>query len=273
METRDELLYLGSVCAAVCLFLWTIYMVKKHCSGKTPAEKCKKYEKMMLKPVMMFVIAFVVPIGVAVISVAAMCTNEPFSELGAIFAVALPLCVFFTLWASRWNMAYTYDYIRYQPVFGKMRTYSYADVKFMLQIGFDLLVHVGNRWILIDFTQDWTGLLEYYRLWQDQNGKGRKKREPKTKLGKVMRSQYMKGMISGIVIVFGGVNAGFIWLVCSTIKNGTFTMVPIICFAVLDVIMLFVIVFSIFVAANEDKYPKLAEKWLGKKENRGRKRK
>ena len=42
-------------------------------------------------------------------------------------------------------------------------------------------------------------------------------------------------------------------------------MAPIICFAVLDVIMLFVIVFSIFVAANEDKYPKLAEKWLGKK--------
>ena len=168
-------------------------------------------------------------------------------------------------------MVYTYDYIRYQPVFGKMRTYSYADVKFMVQILADLLVHVGNRWILIDAMQDWTGLLEYYRLWQGQNGKGRKKHEPKTKFGKAMQDGQVCILVSASIFIMVIVTVMCVCFGNYSYQRGEMDVVVffVVCWFVFAVLMLGMV----YILINKDKYPKFANVLLYGKRNPDDKRK
>ena len=181
METKDKLLYLLVTVVGVCLFVWMAFMAKKHCSGKTPAEKCKSYEKMLMRPYLMVVLSFIVSFGLILITVVAFCDKEPFSEVWVVFVVLIAANIVLVLYSTRQIVIYTYDYMRHQPAIGKMRTYNFADVKFMQPILFDLLICVDKRLILLDFQQGWMPLVENYRLWQKQNGKDRKKHEPKTK--------------------------------------------------------------------------------------------
>ncbi|MBQ4040940.1 MAG: hypothetical protein IJC91_07390, partial [Oscillospiraceae bacterium] len=113
--------------------------------------------------------------------------------------------------------------------------------------------------------QDWTGLLEYYRLWQDQNGKGRKKREPKTKLGKAMKDGYVAGHIYAflfciVIITVITVVIGYI-----DYKDGNMDFV--IFWAVVNLVCNAPMIWMIYILVNKDKHPKTANVLLyGKKD-------
>ena len=128
----------------------------------------------------------------------------------------------------------------------------------MTPIVFDLLVHVGKRWILIDAMQDWHPLWEKYRFWRMKNGLPVKKREYKTALGRAF------GQIPGGIGIILGITAYLslgalftLFLAWMCWRDGEVAaMVVSLLFFLLGAVGLFLILFS---AANQEKYPRLAK--------------
>ncbi len=182
----------------------------------------------------------------------------PLNTLLWLLGIGLALSVFLVCYGARQIIIYDYDHLRYRPVFGKMRSYDFSEVRSMTPIVFDLLVRVGRRWILLDFQQDWYPLYETYRLWRIRNGLPIKKREYKTGLGRAFgQIPGGIGILAAITLLlsFGAVLFFIVMVRCfrgGAVGSGIVSLI----FCLFSAVSLFLFLFS---AANREKYPRLAK--------------
>lgn len=268
----------GRVLALVALLLsigfpvWAIWMIRRHLAKKDPEEKHRRTETLMMRP---FLFA---GLGVAAMPIMGLLVfyaviHDQAQRGDAIWTLVITLAVsvFFVLYGTRWILIYDYDGIRYRPIIGKLRNYSFGEIRSMTPIAFDLLIHVGRRWILIDAQQDWHPLLEKYQLWKIRNGIPIKKKEYKTAVGRAFGE--IHGGISiliALIIFFSFCAACFLLGMWMALQAGkTLPAIGFLLFAVLCGVSLTAIMFA---AANQEKYPRFAKFILGDQKKWGKPR-
>ena len=238
---------------------WAVWMLRRYWRDDDPGAKHRRTETIMMRPyVIGFVGAAIMPLLTLVVLLDLGKNKMNLYDLFWLLGNGLVVSVLLVCYAARQIIIYDYDRLRHRPAFGKMRTYDYSEVRSMTPIVFDLLVHVGKRWILIDAMQDWHPLWEKYRFWRMKNGLPVKKREYKTALGRAF------GQIPGGIGIILGITAFLslgalftLFLAWMCWRDGEVAaMVVSLLFFLLGAVGLFLILFS---AANQEKYPRLAK--------------
>lgn len=184
-ESIRLLIKIAAILLPAAVLVWSLWMIRQHWIKKDPATKHRRTETMMLQPFMIGFCGLIITplLGWLVLEELG---REDYLLQDALLTlgIGLAVAVFFVCYGTRQVVIYDHDHLRYRPVFGKMRTYDFSEIHSMAPIIFDLLVHVGHRWILLDFQQDWYPLWEKYRSWRKRNGLPVKTRTYKTALGR-----------------------------------------------------------------------------------------
>ncbi len=216
-------------------------------------------ETMMMRPFLFGVLGPIIMPSMAILSVLASAYTPP-TECFLLLAIGFVATVLFVLYATRWVLIYMYDQIRYRPVFGKMRTYDFSEIRSMTPVLFDLLIHVGRRWILVDVQQDWHPLWDLYRAYRKRNGLPIKKKTYRTALGRACgETPGAFGVFLTIEILMTGCAVSlcsFAWLAWRAGRIDA-AVIFLLC-AVPTIVFLFIFPYSI---AASEKHPHLA-KWF-----------
>lgn len=146
------------------------------------ARKIKRSERNLCPPFMLFFPTFLCMIIGSVVGEIQI-HKENYSD-AVIFFLLQVVGFYFSVYATRWQIIYRAQDFVYRSAFGKMKQYSYGDVKCMKQILGDLFLCVGHRCCLIDFTQQWMDFEKTFRIWQRNQGKTVPKKVYRTKVGK-----------------------------------------------------------------------------------------
>ena len=246
---------------------WAIWMMRKYWRNTDPDTKRRRQETVMMPPAALAVVgALVIAFLGAVVALtkteAALLTNTYLW-----FGVFVAIGVFFVLCGTRQIIIYDYDRMRYRSAFGKLRVYDFSEVHSMTPILFDLLVHVGRRWILIDMQQDWHPLWDVYHSWQKRNGIPVKKRKYKTKIGR-----YYGETAGGIgVLVFltlfsgGGAALFFVFAWMGFQRGQIGAALGISAFGILCLFCMA----SLYIEADKEKHPKFSRFWWGDRKQWG----
>ena len=245
---------------------WAIWMMKKHWSGD-PATKHRQRETVMMPPAALAVIGtFILPVmGALVLFPIKDDSLLKNSLLWSGFFSAIG--VLFVLFGTRQVIIYDYDRMRHRSAFGKLRVYDFSEIRSMTPVMFDLLVHVGRRWILIDMQQDWHPLWDVYHSWQKRNGIPIKKREYKTKIGRFYGET--PGGIAFLIVLtlFSGGGAvlffTFAWM--GFRKGQIGAGLGILAFGILCLFLLA----SLYIEADKEKHPKFSKFWWGDRKQWG----
>lgn len=245
---------------SVAATVWSVWMMKKYWHTD-PDTKHRQRETVMMPPAALAVIGtFILPVmGALVLFPIKDDSLLKNSLLWSGFFSAIG--VLFILCGTRQLILYDYDRMRYRSAFGKLRTYDFSEIRSMTPILFDLLVHVGHRWILIDAQQDWRSLWDNYHLWRKRNGLPVKKREYKTKVGRFYGE--MPGGIGFLVVVtvlMGGGGTFFPVFAWSGFRSGQIgAALGLLAFAALC----FFLPVTLYMEADKEKHPKFSKFWWG----------
>lgn len=249
----------GSILLGLGTMAWAVWMFRRYWREGEPGAKHRRTETIMMRPFLMGTLgAAIMPLLTLLVLLDLKNETPPLNTLLRLLGIGLAISVFLVCYGARQIIVYDYDHLRYRPVFGKMHSYNFSEVRSMTPIVFDLLVRVGRRWIFIDAQQDWRPLYEKYQLWKIKNGIPVKKREYKTALGRAF-GQIPGGIgVLAALTIFLSLGAA-IWLVIAwmCLRDGNIGYVVItLLFFLLAAATLFLILFS---AANQEKYPRLAK--------------
>ncbi len=249
-----------AIILSVSVLAWSIWMIRRHVIKKDSATKYRHPEILMLRPFLFCILGpFLIPVVGAIAIIEIVKGTSSMKEMSIFFVAGLLISIFFVLYGTRWILIYDSKKIRYRPIFGKIRTYDFNDIRFMIPIFFDLLVHVGKRFILIDIQQDWHPLWDKYHYWRIKNGLPVKKRVYKTALGREFGS--IPGGISiliGLIAIFAiPIILGFYFAILDRSTGGLIVMSV---FAILCFICLFVVFYAV---VNKDKHPRFSKRIIG----------
>ena len=263
-ELTKRLMTVATIVLSGAGLVWSVWMIRRHYFKPNPATKHRRTETMMMQPV----VIGLVPAPFAMVIVALLALDAlkggtaDWKEFFLALGVGLPIAVFLVCYGTRQIIIYDYDRLRYRPAVGRMRTYDFSQIRSMTPIAFDLLVHAGRRWILIDAQQDWHPLWENYRSWRKRNGLPVKERTYKTALGRAF------GQIPGgigamltLVVFMAGCAAGFIVFAVMSFRGGQ--VGPAVVFLLFAAAMIVTIVLMLFTAAHPEKNPRLTKLMLG----------
>ncbi len=238
---------------------WALWMFRRYWRDDDPGAKHRRTETIMPRPFLMgFLGAAIMPLLTLLVLLELRNETPQLNTLLWLLGIGLVLSVFLVCYGARQLVIYDSGHLRCRPVFGKMRTYDFSEVRSMTPIVADLLVRVGRRWILLDFQQDWYPLYETYRLWRIRNGLPVKKREYKTGLGRAFgQIPGGTGILTAITFLlsFGAVLFFVVMLQCfrsGAVGSGIVSLL----FCLFSAVSLFLFLFS---AANREKYPRLAK--------------
>ena len=246
---------------------WSIRMMRKYWRNTDPDTKRRRQETVMMPPMALAMIGTLV---IAVLGAILVFAKIEVAQLGNTLlwcGIFFAISVFFVLCGTRQLILYDYDRMRYRSAFGKLRVYDFSEVHSMTPILFDLLVHVGRRWILIDMQQDWHPLWDVYHSWRKRNGIPIKKREYKTKIGRFYGEE--PGGIAFLVVltVFAGGGAAFFfvfaWMGFQRGQIGA--ALGILAFGLLSLFLLV----TLYMEADKEKHPKFSRFWWGDRKQWG----
>lgn len=262
-ELTKTILTVTTLLLAVAFPVWTVWMIRRHGEKRDPATKRRKTETMMMP---LLALAF---IGLIILPFCAFLVlyelkRDAMSILGALLTLGIGsvVTVFCVCLGTRQVIIYDYDRLRYRPVFGRMRTYDFSEVRSMTPIVADLLVHVGRRWILIDALQGWHPLRENYLSWRLRHGLPVKKRSYKTAVGRAFGdSPVGMGILAAYTVYFLGGAAVLLVFAILAWKNGEAG--PAVAFLLLGIAIIVFYLLILFAAANREKYPRFAKAMLG----------
>lgn len=248
----------GSILLGLGTLAWALWMFRRYWRDDDPGAKHRRTETIMMRPFLMgYLGATIMPLLTLLVLLDLRNETPPLNTLLWLLGIGLALSVFLICYGARQIIIYDYGHLRYRPVFGKMHSYDFSEVRFMTPIVFDLLVRVGRRWVFIDAQQDWRPLYEKFRLWKIKNGIPVKKREYKTALGQAF-GQIPGGIgVLAVLTIFLSLGAAFflviVWMCLRDGKIG-YAIIALL-FFLLAAATLFLLLFS---AANQEKYPRLA---------------
>lgn len=256
-ESTRLLIKIAAILLPAAVLVWSLWMIRQHWIKKDPATKHRRTETMMLQPFMMgFFGLIITPVIPLIIFDELKRGESSLGELLLILGIGLVLVTFLICYGTRQVVIYDYDHLRYRPVFGRMRTYDFSQIHSMTPIIFDLLVHVGHRWILLDFQQDWYPLWEKYHSWRKRNGLPVKKRTYKTALGRAYGET--PGGIGIFVIqlffLVAGPAAAFFFAVMAWKDREIGVAIIAALFALFFTVFLILVLLA---TANPEKYPRL----------------
>ena len=247
--------------------VWAIWMMRKYWRNTDPDTKQRRQETVMMPPMALSMIGTLV---IAVLGAILAFTKTEAAQLGNTLlwcGIFFAISVFFVLCGTRQLILYDYDRMRHRSAFGKLRVYDFSEIHSMTPILFDLLVHVGRRWILIDMQQDWHPLWDNYHSWQKRNGIPVKKREYKTKIGRFYGGE--PGGIAFLVVLTlfsGGGAALFFTFAWMGFREGQIGAgLGILAFGILCLFLLA----SLYIEADKEKHPKFAKFWWGDRKQWG----
>ena len=268
-----QIIKIVAIVLTLGLPLWSFWMIRKHWIKKDPGEKYRHPETLMPRPFLFGALGVILmPILGIIVLVEQYKGTILLDECVLLLSIGFVISVFFVLYGTRWILIYDSNKLRYRPVIGRIRTYDYSEVRSMTPIAFDLLVHVGRRWILIDMLQDWHPLWDKYHYWRIRNGLLVKKKEHKTALGREFGDipggiSMLVTIIVAAIIPAVGFLAGMVYcFIDGEIVAAVFCLtLAIICIANL--------ILMLIAAAKPDKYPRLAKVMLGNKTTWGQPRK
>ena len=250
-----QILSVVTIFFSVAAPLWSVWMMRRHWSKKNPAAKHRRTETMMMQP---FLVGFT---GIIITPLLGWLVLEelgredfPLQEALLTLGIGLAITIFFVCYGTRQVVIYDYDHLRYRPVFGRMRTYDYSEVRSMTPIVFDLLVHVGHRWILLDFQQNWYPLWDKYHSWRKRNGLSVKKRTYKTALGRAFGEiPGGIGILAMYIVFFTGCAGICLFFTWWAWKDGALGAAALFLLVALGSIVSLVLM--LVATANPGKYP------------------
>lgn len=246
------------------VLVWSVRMLIRHWGKRYPNAKSRWYETLVPRPYLFGILGPLSMLICGGFTLYYLFSKSEDTDIFVLLIIGVFSCVFFILYGTRWILIYSDDKIRYQPIFGAMRTYSFSEIKTMKPILFDLLIRVGRRWILVDAQQNWHPLWEKYHFWQKRNGipVSTKSRVYKTAIGRA----------------FGGILGGWgIFAVYTIILLGDFILFASlawmciidgelglsIAFLLFSLFGLVSYILILFAAAKWEKYPRFSKKMLG----------
>ena len=262
-ESVKLLVKIAAILLPVAVLVWSLWMMRRHWIKKDPAAKHRRTETMMLRP---FLIGLCSPLLLPVIPLIIFdeFKRGDYTLFAALLTLGIGLFVviFLVCYGTRQVVIYDYDRLRYRPVFGKLRTYDFSEIRSMTPIVFDLLVHVGHRWILLDMQQDWHPLWDKYHSWRKRNGLPVKKRTYKTALGRAFgEAPGGIGFLAFLFLLFGGGAAFFFSCTVWAWKDGQIEG-SILC-ALIGLISVTCLVLILVAAVNPEKHPRFSKIMLG----------
>ena len=262
-ESAKLLIKIAAILLPAAVLVWSLWMMRQHWIKKDPATKHRQTETMMMQPFMIgFCGLIITPVIPLIIFDELKRGESSLGELLLILGICLFLVIFLICYGTRQVVIYDYDHLRYRPVFGRMRTYDFSQIHSMTPIIFDLLVHVGHRWILLDFQQDWRPLWDKYHSWRKRNGLPVKKRTYKTALGRAFGE--FPGGIGVLVVIISFFVAGAAFFLFGTVmawRSGQIgAAVVLLLFAILAITGLVLFLAS---AVNQEKHPRFSKFMLG----------
>lgn len=269
-DLTKTILTVAALLLAVAFPVWTVWMIRRHYVKTDPATKRRKNETRMLRLLVLAFLGLVIMPSCAFLVLYEL-KRDAMSILGALLTLGIGsvVTVFCVCLGTRQVIIYDYDRLRYRPVFGRMRTYDFSEVRSMTPIVADLLVHVGRRWILIDALQGWHPLRENYLSWRMRHGLPVKKRVYKTALGRAFGAiPGGMGILAAYSVFFLGGAAVLLVFAILAWKNGEAG--PAISFLLLGTATIVFYLLILFAAANQEKYPRLAKTMLGNLMQRAR---
>lgn len=262
-ESAKLLVKIAAILLPAAVLVWSLWMMRQHWVKKDPATKHRRTETMMMRPFL---------VGSCSLPLTPVIPLIIFDELERddctllsallILGIGLLVVIFLTCYGTRQVFIYDYDHLRHRSAFGKLRTYDFSEVRSMTPIIFDLLVHVGHRWILLDMQQDWHPLWEKYRSWRKRSGLPVKKRTYKTALGHAFgEAPGGIGFLVFLFLLFGGCAAFFfscaVWAWQDRQIEGS-----ILC-ALIGLISVTCLVLILVAAVNPEKHPRFSKIMLG----------
>lgn len=262
-ESVKLLVKIAAILLPAAVLVWSLWMMRQHWVKKDPATKHRRTETMMIQP---FIIGFCGLIITPVIPLIIFdeLKRDSYTLPAALLTLSFGLFVviFLTCYGTRQIVIYDYDHLRYRPVFGRMRTYDFSEIHSMTPIIFDLLVHVGHRWVLLDMQQDWRPLWDKYHSWRKRNGLPVKKRAYKTALGRAFgETPGGIGFLVFLLLFFGG-GALLFFLFSGLAWKDRQIEGSILC-ALIGLISVTCLVLILVAAVNQEKHPRFSKIMLG----------